>query len=87
MAAGIPSVAKVGGITEIISEGENGLLVDYPPDADKLSKIVVTLLSDEKLAGFLGTNVRHTALTKFSWDNTTIQFQPIYTLYTYIPIR
>lgn len=51
MAAEIPVIASnVGGIPEIITNGENGLLVP-PHDEEKLAKAVTKLLNDQTLRG------------------------------------
>ncbi len=58
MAAGLPIVAtKVGGIPDIITDGENGLLVQ-PCDVDSLAKAILRLLGDKAMAEKLGFNAR-----------------------------
>lgn len=50
-AAGVPIVAtSVGGIPEIVHNGENGYLVSFGDD-DGLSQAVITLLNNQELAG------------------------------------
>lgn len=47
LAAGVPVVATaVGGIPEIIRDGENGILIDAPPRADQLAERTAELLGD-----------------------------------------
>jgi glycosyltransferase involved in cell wall biosynthesis len=54
LAAGLPTIAsKVGGIPEIIKDGETGLLIP-PHDADSLSTTLTRLLSDPTFARQLG---------------------------------
>lgn len=54
MAAGKPVVAtRVGGLTEVIVDGENGVLVD-PKNPEQISKAVIRLLGDRSLAARLG---------------------------------
>ncbi len=61
MAAGLPIVAtKVGGIPDIITDGENGLLVQ-PCDVDALAEAIILLLSDKVSAKKLGSNARKKA--------------------------
>ncbi len=49
-----PVVAtKVGGIVDVVRDGETGILVP-PGDADALAKAIVTLLKDEELARRMG---------------------------------
>jgi len=47
------------GIPDVVSDGENGLLVD-PDDADQLADALVRLLSDRQLAERLGAAARRT---------------------------
>jgi glycosyltransferase involved in cell wall biosynthesis len=49
MAAGVPIVAsKIGGIPDVVTDGDTGLLVP-PNDPDAIAKAVVTLISDPEL--------------------------------------
>ncbi|MBV8572486.1 MAG: glycosyltransferase [Acidobacteriaceae bacterium] len=58
MAHGIPVVAtKVGGVPEILDNGETGLLVP-PRDAVAMARGIETLLSDRLLAGRLAMQAR-----------------------------
>jgi len=61
MAAGRPVVATdVGGISEVISNGENGVLVE-PGRPDQISAAVVKILRDREFAQKLGRNAVVTA--------------------------
>ena len=54
MAMGLPVIASaVGGIPELITDGENGLLV-APQDVRQLARSIARLLDDESLAARLG---------------------------------
>ncbi len=54
MISGKPVVAtKVGGIVDVVKDGETGILVP-PGDADALAKAIVTILKDEELAQRMG---------------------------------
>jgi len=65
MACGVPVVAAaVGGLKEIVQDGESGLLVP-PGDAGSLALGLTTLLTDEFLRRRLATGARHRA-EKFS---------------------
>lgn len=47
MAAGVPVVAsRVGGIPEIVEDGHSGVLVEAPPGADTLARVLGDLLAD-----------------------------------------
>lgn len=66
MAAGAPVVAtRVGGTTEALSDGENGLLVP-PGDPGALASAITRLLEDPALANRLGRAARLTIEQRFS---------------------
>ena len=67
-AAKTPVVAtRVGGIPEAMSEGKNGLIVDYN-DSKSLSKAIFTILDDERLCLEMASFGRQFA-KEFSWSN------------------
>ncbi len=77
MALGRPVVATgVGGVPELISDGETGLLV--PLDAAALAGATVRLLHDRPLAGRLGEAARRRAQSEFSWQRTGEHFAELY---------
>ena len=58
MAMGLPVIASaVGGVPELIADGENGLLV-APQDVRQLTRSIARLLDDEALAARLGAQRR-----------------------------
>jgi glycosyltransferase involved in cell wall biosynthesis len=66
MALGRPIVASaVGGIPEMLVDGESGLLVPSD-DAPALARALVTLLQDPAARARLGTAARQRLLTRFS---------------------
>jgi glycosyltransferase involved in cell wall biosynthesis len=66
MSCGLPVVAsKVGGIPEIISDGQTGFLI-HPNDSKALSERIIELLNDEDLAHRLGRNARTRVVEEFS---------------------
>ncbi len=70
MSFGKPVVASaVGGIPELIRDGENGLLVT-PDDPEALGEGICRLLDDAKLGLMLGTESGKTVTENFSWDRT-----------------
>jgi len=76
MAAGKPIVATpVGGIPEVISNGENGLLVE--PDAKKIAEKIEYLLENPHIAEKLGESAKRTA-EKFTWEKTAERFLELY---------
>lgn len=61
MALGRPTVvSKVGGLTEFVVDGQNGLLV-APDDAPALARALTRLLDDQPLRARLGTQASVTA--------------------------
>jgi glycosyltransferase involved in cell wall biosynthesis len=81
MTARKPVVAtNVGGIPEIVEDGENGFLVP-PADEHKLSEKIISLLKDERLCRLMGEKGRKTVETKFSLDQMVNKyFSLIYSL-------
>jgi glycosyltransferase involved in cell wall biosynthesis len=66
MAAELPVIAtRVGGIPEIVTEGETGLLVP-PADANALASAIRTLLADRERMRRMGDRGRDDAMSRFS---------------------
>jgi glycosyltransferase involved in cell wall biosynthesis len=73
MAAGSAVIAsRVGGIPELIEEGEDGLLVP-PGDPDALAAALRRLLDDPALRGRLGNRAREKAHARFSIERTAAE--------------
>jgi alpha-maltose-1-phosphate synthase len=75
--------SRVGGIPEIVVEGETGYLVDYDPaDAEAfttaLASRVEELLSDPALAGRMGKAGRQRVLRHFGWPAIASQTAELY---------
>ena len=67
MASGLPVItSRRAGAAEMITEGENGLLLDQPSDADELSRKLALLLSDESLRKQMGAAARPAAAS-YTW--------------------
>jgi glycosyltransferase involved in cell wall biosynthesis len=78
MSCGLPVVTTaVGGIPEIIQDGENGLLVPFG-DLDTLADKLYAVLTDSTLAGDLGLAARQTILEKHTADKVLPQYEAIY---------
>lgn len=78
MAAGLPVVATcVGGIPEIIQDGENGLLVP-PQDSEALTNAVIRILQDPDLAKKLGTAGQTRMRTQFGFDRLLQSLEQLY---------
>ena len=68
MSCEVPVVAsRVGGLQEIVRDGENGLLV-APGDHVELSEKIETLLDDGSLRAEMGRRGRRHVIQRFSWD-------------------
>ena len=66
MRSGLPVIAtSVGGIPEVISDGESGLLIEAG-DSKKLSDAVKQISTDSKLSRRLGRNARATFCQSFT---------------------
>jgi len=78
MAAGLPVIAtSVGALPEVVTEGENGLLIP-PRDAGALAGALERLLSDPALAQRLGANARTHVREHFSLDRLGQEINKIY---------
>jgi glycosyltransferase involved in cell wall biosynthesis len=67
---------NIPAISEVISEGEDGLLVDQEPP--KIANALIALLEDQKLRQKMGEAGYQKTLTKYSWENSTKQLLNVY---------
>ncbi len=68
MVSGRPVIASAtGGLAEIVTDGQDGLLVP-PGNAQALTEAICRLLSDESLRVSLGQAARWTCQERFSWE-------------------
>lgn len=73
MASGLPVIAsEVGGISEIIENRKDGLLVK-PGDTAELTKSIITLLSENELRKNFARSARAKAVEKFSSEKMAEQ--------------
>ena len=78
MSCGLPVVATdVGGISEIVTDGENGVLVPFG-DIDALANKLYALLIDRKLASRLGQQARETILNRHTAEKVVPRYEAIY---------
>lgn len=78
MSCGIPSIATdVEGSSELIEDGENGLLVP-PGDPKRLAEAILRLLDDEELRERLGDNARKHIVNNYDWEIITNKIEEIY---------
>ena len=69
MASGVPVVAsRVGGVPEIVADGETGFLVE-PGDVDELHDRLALLLTTPALAGQMGRRAREVVVERFTWQH------------------
>ncbi|MBM3149983.1 MAG: glycosyltransferase family 4 protein, partial [Chloroflexi bacterium] len=79
LAAGRPVVAtRVGGIPEIVLDGETGLLV-APEDPRALADAVVRLVSDRELAARLCANAVRLVRDRFTFERMVEGNERVYT--------
>jgi len=78
MASGVPVVgSRLGGVAEVISDGENGLLVP-PGDSESLAEKVIQVLQQPEWGRSLGQRARRDAEAGYSWKGIAGQFEAIY---------
>ena len=78
MSCGKPVIGtRVGGILDVISEGQDGILVEEK-SVEQLSEAVVQVATDFKLAMFLGENARVSAVNKFSCEHAAREYVSLY---------
>jgi glycosyltransferase involved in cell wall biosynthesis len=69
MASGTPVVcSRLGGLPEVVHDGETGLLVE-PGNVDELRERIGLVLADSALAKRLGDNARQLVLERYTWDH------------------
>jgi glycosyltransferase involved in cell wall biosynthesis len=68
MACGIPVVTtRVGGISEIVTDGRNGFMVPIR-DPKAIAAAIMKLLENDDLRVEMGRNARRTVEEDYSWD-------------------
>lgn len=78
MSCGLPSIATdVAGNSEVIKDGENGLLVP-PKNPKKLADTINKLLDDDRLRNKIGTNARTHIVENYDWEIIADKIEEIY---------
>ena len=78
MASGLPVVAyKTGGLTEIITSGDDGILVPIG-DREGFSRSLVELIRDPQLCNEMGRRARSKVLKKFVQDHSNANTRDLY---------
>lgn len=68
LACGLPVIGtNIGGIVDVINDGENGLLIP-PENSDLLASNICQLLQDKEYRESFGVKARESALSLFSFD-------------------
>lgn len=81
MSAGLPVIAtNVGGIPEIITHGENGILVE-PASAESIKRAIFLLISDKEMRIRLSKNALKTYSDKYTFRKYIQQIDTIYSNY------
>jgi glycosyltransferase involved in cell wall biosynthesis len=70
MAMKLPCIAtRVGGVPSVVTHQRDGILVE-PDDPEAISRALLHLISDQKMARMLGENARKRVITGFSLEAT-----------------
>ncbi|MDD5680060.1 MAG: glycosyltransferase [Candidatus Omnitrophica bacterium] len=78
MAAGVPVVAsEVGGLPEMITHEETGILVE-PKNYPALKEAISKLLADGSLSSYIKENAKRKVYNEFSIDNAVTETQALY---------
>jgi glycosyltransferase involved in cell wall biosynthesis len=78
MACEVPVVAsRVGGVPEVVSEGETGFLSDVG-DVEKMGKDAAQLLIDKELRKQMGKSAREAALSRYRTEIVIPQYLEFY---------
>ncbi len=78
MSCGIPSIAtNVEGSSEVIIDGETGLLVP-PKDPEKLAEAIIMLLENKVLRNRLKMNARKYIVATHDWEIITDRIEKVY---------
>jgi starch synthase len=74
--------SRVGGIPEVVADGETGLLVDYSTEHEtfetNFAAAINTVMSDSSLANRYGKAGRNRAVAEFGWDKVATQTTNLY---------
>ncbi|HEX7591676.1 MAG TPA: glycosyltransferase family 4 protein [Candidatus Limnocylindrales bacterium] len=77
-ASGVPVVAtRVGGIPEVVADGETGLLVP-PENPEQLAAALARLIADSDLRARLGAAGRRKIEAEFRWEDCVERMERVY---------
>jgi len=77
MAAGLPVIASnVGGIPEVVADGDSGVLVE-PGNPGALADAILRLCQDERRRREMGRDGKVRA-SRYAWESVTPQIHAVY---------
>jgi UDP-glucose:(heptosyl)LPS alpha-1,3-glucosyltransferase len=78
MACGVPSiVSRQAGVSEIITSGVDGFVLDDPHDSDKLAELIARLFASEDLRELMGAAAIKMA-QQYTWDRNAQQLDQVF---------
>jgi glycosyltransferase involved in cell wall biosynthesis len=80
MASGLPIVTtKVGGLPEVVKDGENGFLVE-PKNPEQIAEKALLILEDDELRERISRNNKE-EVREYSWESVVERLEEIYQSY------
>ena len=78
MASGLPVVvSRQAGASELITDGEDGVLIDNPSDHEEIARRLIPLIRDNGLRQRMGNKARQ-KVEKISWDKMAEETMMLY---------
>jgi spore coat protein SA len=79
LACGLPLITTpVGGIPEVVQDGDTGLLLNQKDDPAELAQKIIALLGDAPLRQRLGQQGRELVTANFSWEKIAATLKTFY---------
>jgi glycosyltransferase involved in cell wall biosynthesis len=69
--------SRVGGLSEVVVEGETGFLCD-PHDVECMTQLILSLLTNEPWRAEIGRRARERATREFDRDRIVDQYVEVY---------
>ncbi len=74
----IPVVStRVGGVPEVVLDGETGILVE-PGDSEQLAQAILTLIENPALRRQMGKRGREHVLANYRWEDNAALMENLY---------